>query len=240
MPETQITTLTFCKYASLKDKVWAFGMMQYAHADLVRVEGMEFYKLMGSGRGLGFNPWPDWSTYAILQVWKDASAADAFFSSSSLVSRYQERTQEMVTLYLKALRSHGLWSGQTPFRINDSFDPENPLVSVITRATIRNRYLPRFWRYVPTSQRPIATAKGLLYTKGIGEVPIKQMATFSIWENKECLTEFAYRSQEHQMAIKMTRDLDWYREELFVRFQPYRVVGELKGVALTLPKEETY
>ncbi|MEM1357923.1 MAG: DUF3291 domain-containing protein [Bacteroidota bacterium] len=207
-------------------------MMQYAHADLVTVEGMEFYKLMGSGRGLGFNPWPDWSTHAILQVWETEAQAEAFFENAPLPKRYQFRTSEMATIYLRAIRSHGVWSGGTPFRISNNIDSANPFVAVITRATIRARHLVRFWRYVPTSQRPIATAKGLLYTKGIGEAPIKQMATFSIWENQECLTEFAYRSKEHQKAIKMTRDLSWYSEELFVRFQPYRVVGELEGLPL--------
>ncbi|MEO0731876.1 MAG: DUF3291 domain-containing protein, partial [Bacteroidota bacterium] len=113
--------------------------------------------------------------------------------------------------------------------------PNNDLVAVITRATIRTRYLRKFWAYVPTSQRPIADAQGLLYTKGIGEVPIKQMATFSIWESEEHLKEFAYRSQEHQKAIRMTRELDWYSEEMFARFRPYRTLGQMAGINLPLP-----
>ncbi|MEM9261083.1 MAG: DUF3291 domain-containing protein, partial [Bacteroidota bacterium] len=97
-------------------------MMQYAHADLVAVEGMEFYKLMGSGRGLGFNPWPDWSTYAILQVWETEAQAEAFFASSPLPKRYRARTVEMATIYLRAIRTHGLWAGGIPFRVSSEID----------------------------------------------------------------------------------------------------------------------
>jgi heme-degrading monooxygenase HmoA len=88
----------------------------------------------------------------------------------------------------------------------------------------------KFWQYVPTSQRPIQQGcKGLIYTKGIGESPLVQMATFSLWENMEALKNFAYHSPEHQVAIQKTRQLDWYKEEMFVRFQPYRSVGTWGG-----------
>ncbi|MGB6151422.1 MAG: DUF3291 domain-containing protein, partial [Pricia sp.] len=60
----QITTLSIFKFTSLKSKIWAFAMMQFAHAPLRRVQGQEVYKLLGSGKS-GFNPLPDWSTYAI-------------------------------------------------------------------------------------------------------------------------------------------------------------------------------
>ncbi|MEL7222238.1 MAG: DUF3291 domain-containing protein, partial [Bacteroidota bacterium] len=63
----QITTITFFRYHSLKDKCWAFFMMQFAHQHLAKTQGLSFYKLMGSGKGLGFSPWPDWSIYSLLQ-----------------------------------------------------------------------------------------------------------------------------------------------------------------------------
>ncbi|MFN5849688.1 MAG: DUF3291 domain-containing protein, partial [Chitinophagales bacterium] len=76
------------------------------------------------------------------------------------------------------------------------------------------------------SQRPIQQGcPGLIYTKGIGEAPLVQMATFSIWESAETLRNFAYNSPEHLEAIKKTRELDWYQEEMFARFQPYKSQG---------------
>ena len=49
-----ITTLTFFRFATLSDRFWAFGQMQFAHAHLARTPGLTFYKLMGSGKGAGF------------------------------------------------------------------------------------------------------------------------------------------------------------------------------------------
>ena len=87
-----------------------------------------------------------------------------------------------------------------------------------------------FWRFVPTSQRPIQKGcPGLIYTKGIGEAPLVQMATFSDWESLDALKNFAYNSPEHKEAIKRTHRIDWYKEEMFARFQPYRSMGSWGG-----------
>jgi heme-degrading monooxygenase HmoA len=58
----------------------------------------------------------------------------------------------------------------------------------------------------------------MLYSKGVGEVPFLNMATFSVWKSAEAMKNFAYQSKEHLKAIKMTRELGWYSEELFARF----------------------
>jgi hypothetical protein len=112
-------------------------------------------------------------------------------------------------------------------------DPGNPLVSVITRATIKLTKLVHFWSYVPTSQKPIIDNDALIYTKGIGEIPVVQMATFSLWKDIEALNRFAYQTPEHQNAIKKTKKLNWYKEELFSRFQPYKSFGSWQGIDQT-------
>ena len=228
----QITTLTLCNYTGFRNKVWAFGMMQFAHKYLKDIDGMSFYKLMGSGKGLGFNPLPDWGVYCLLQVWENEKQALQFLDSSQLIKNYQKHSSQQATLFMRNRKAHGKWSGTEPFQISAELDGSNDLIAVITRATIKNKNLLKFWKYVPTSQRPIKNAEGLLYTKGIGEIPIKQMATFSIWNSMEDVRKFAYRSKEHKKAIKMTRKLDWYSEELFARFQPYKLVGSWEGLKL--------
>lgn len=215
----QITTITFFTYKGFQNKLWAFGMMQFAHPQLQKVSGMSFYKLMGSGRGIGFNPLPDWSTYCLLQVWDSQVEARAFFDHAPLMKQYQNRAEKIRTFYMRNIASKGKWSGENPFEV---CDPQNELdsrLAVITRATIRWSKLRKFWSYVPTSQKYLSKAPGLLFTKGVGEAPIVQMATFSIWENKEALFDYAYRGKEHAKAIQMTRKLDWYKEELFARFE---------------------
>ncbi len=225
---SQITTLTFFRYRSLRQKLWAFGMMQFGHAPMSKITGLQFYKLMGSGKA-GFNPLPDWSVYAVLQIWENEASADLFFNASPLIERYKNHSEECWTLYLKNFAAKGEWSGKNPFQKNSKLDPENPFIAVITRATIKKKLLYRFWKYVPTSQASLQGNTGLLFTKGIGEVPITQMATFSVWKNKDSLMEYAYGSKEHQSAIQQTRQLQWYKEELFSRFQPYRSLGTWNG-----------
>lgn len=225
---SQITTLTFYRYRNLWQKLWAFGMMQFGHGPMSKISGQQFYKLMGSGKD-GFDPFPDWSVYAVLQIWDNEVSANNFFSSSELIERYKNNSEECWTLYLKNFVAKGEWSGKNPFEKSNNIDPDNPFIAVITRATIKKKLLYRFWKYVPTSQASLAGNKGLLFTKGIGEVPVIQMATFSVWKNKESLMEFAYGSKEHQSAIQQTRKLEWYKEELFSRFQPYRSIGTWNG-----------
>ena len=57
-----------------------------------------------------------------------------------------------------------------------------------------------------------------------------QMATFSLWRDKESLMDFAYKSREHVEAIAKTKTLDWYSEELFSRFEPYKSIGSWEGI----------
>lgn len=222
----QITTISFFRYPRLSSKVWGFGMMQFAHAHLSKAAGLQFYKLMGSGKQDGFNPFPDWSTYSLLMTWDDEERADDFIQNSKLFSAYRHRTENVWTIYMKNIIARGKWSGKNPFEEHAQLDPKFPKLAVITRATIRLSKLRQFWKYVPTSSLPLAGNKGLIYTKGIGEIPVLQMATFSLWEDEQSLKDFAYNSPEHHRAIQKTRELNWYKEELFSRFQPYREEGE--------------
>ena len=225
----QITTITFFRYSSFFSKLWAFGMMQFAHGPLSKVRGLQTYKLMGTGKD-GFNPFADWSVYVLLQIWDNEETAQRFLDTSSLMERYLSKSSERCTLFLRNIKSKGAWSGKNPFEKSEFFDETNSFIAVITRATIKKRLLFKFWKYVPTSQKPLQNNKGLIYTKGIGEVPFLQMATFSIWKDKESLMQFAYGSKEHAKAIAETKRLDWYKEELFSRFQPYKSLGTWREI----------
>ena len=158
--------------------------MQFSNSELTATGGLSFYKLMGSGKGKGFNPFPDWSVYSLLQVWDSEDDAHIFFNSSSLMKQYAKHTTELYTLYMKNIASSGTWSGKMPFHKGTDLDPTLP-IAVITRATIKWNWLLRFWKYVPTSQEALEGNEGLIYTKGVGEVPVVQMATFSLWKNFE-------------------------------------------------------
>ena len=225
-----ITTITLFKFSGFWNKTWAFGQMQFAHRFLRKTPGLNFYKLMGSGKEPGFNPLPDWGVYALLCNWENEAAANDFLHQAPIFKRYQDHTTEQWTIFMKPLHAKGLWSGVNPFTPSSDLDETNPLITVITRATIRKKNLVQFWRYVPISQHPIIHGcEGLIYTKGIGEAPLVQMATFSIWRSIEDLKNFAYNSPEHKEAIVKTHRIDWYKEEMFARFQPYKSIGEWNG-----------
>jgi len=217
---TQISTLTVLTYKNFLDKFWALSMMQFGHSYMKSVKGQSFYKLMGSGKE-GFNPFPDWNVYAVLQVWDDKSYAGDFFEGHKLAQLYQSRASKMEVIYLEGIQAKGLWNGLNPFQstVNAKDIQEQDQIAVITRASIKAKMLLKFWKYVPQSQAPLKKAEGLLFTKGFGELPFIEMATFSIWKNKESLHAYAYQSQEHIKAIQKTRQLDWYSEELFSRFR---------------------
>jgi hypothetical protein len=225
-----ITTLTLFRFPNLKSKLWAFGQMQFAHFFISKSPGLIFYKLMGSGRDIGFSIFPDWGVYAFLGVWDNEQAANDFFNHSAIYKRYQKKSLEQWTIFMKPIQTKGLWYGGNPFTISLELDSNNPLIAVITRATIKPNKLFKFWRYVPISQQPIKRGcEGLIYTKGVGEVPVVQMATFSVWENLDSLKKYAYNSIEHREAIKKTHQIDWYKEEMFTRFQPFKTIGTWEG-----------
>jgi spheroidene monooxygenase len=222
----QVTTLSIFKFYSLGAKIWAFGMMQFAHSALQKADGCTFYKLLGSGKE-NFNPFPDWSVYAVLQVWKSEEHANQFIKKSKLFKSYTKKSTAQQTLYLQNIQARGEWSGENPFTSYSTDAIESGKLAVITRASIKLNKLRTFWKFVPTSQKPLLNAKGLLYTKGFGEAPFVEMATFSIWNSKEDLNQFAYQSREHVEAIKKTRKINWYKEELFSRFVIYKSEGNL-------------
>jgi heme-degrading monooxygenase HmoA len=227
MPQT--TTVTFFRFKAISAKFWALSMMQLAQKDLKKVVGQSFYKLMGSGRGLGFNAFPDWSTYVLLQVWESEDAAQVFFDTAEILQHYKRKSTEVWTVFLKNVSAHGQWDGGNPFQVEELL-PTTQLIVVLTRATIKWHKIIPFWRYVPTSHQPLKDNSGLIYTKGLGELPIIQMATLSVWKDIESLNNFAYNSKEHREAINKTRQLKWYKEELFARFKPYKSLGTWEGM----------
>lgn len=226
----QITTLTILNYTGFAHKFWALSMMQFGHKHMKSVKGLSFYKLWGSGKAQ-FNPFPDWSVYGVLQVWDSKQLAQSFFDEHKLAQLYKKHALKMEVFYLENIQAKGLWNNKNPFESagHPSIFNTEDTIAVITRASIKPKMLIKFWKYVPESQKPLTNAKGLLYTKGFGELPFVEMATFSLWENLDSLKEYVYKSHEHRKAILKTRQLDWYSEEMFARFRVKEKVSLKEG-----------
>ena len=192
--------------------------MYFAKSILKKTPGLKFYKLLGTGAGAGFSLFPDFSTYSILCVWDDSKSANDFINNSEHSIKISKKAFSRNDYFLKPIKSHGKWDGINPFNVNDSKFDKNKPVAIITRATLNFTKLIEFWNSVPKASNAIKNAKGVLWFKGIGELPFIQQATFSIWENLESVTNFAYKDLNHSDIVKKTKKRKWYKEDLFSRF----------------------
>ena len=48
------------------------------HSRIKNIEGLSFYKLLGTGKKPGFRVTPDFKTYALLTSWKSEEDYDSF------------------------------------------------------------------------------------------------------------------------------------------------------------------
>jgi hypothetical protein len=60
----------------------------------------------------------------------------------------------------------------------------------------------------------------------VGEIPLFEQATLSLWNSQKELNDFAYKSRQHAPVVKKTRDYNWYSEELFLRMRIIDKFGE--------------
>ena len=215
-----VTTLTLFTFK--RNKFWAFKQMGIAADKLKSVEGLQFFKFLGTGGGSGFSLTPDFSTYAFLGVWNDRSQYNDCMNEHPVFLQYKEKASSKRELVLSPVNSHGKWSGKNPFKTQENqksrFEDSNLKAVVITRATLRWNRLLSFWKAVPAASRAINNAQGVSYFKGIGELPFIQQATVSIWESFEAVNTFAYKGKEHATIVKETKQKKWYKEDLFSRF----------------------
>jgi len=210
-------TLTLFRFGPWRDRLWAFKQMGVAPPVLDSVPGLRFHRLLGTGSGDGFSPWPDTHDIGLLQVWANEAAAEAYFADHALHRDLVERGTEHYRMDLLPEHGHGHWAGVEPFAYSGERRKSGP-VAVITRATIRFGALPAFWRSVPAIRRTLANAPGLVLAEGIGEWPLIQQATFSVWRDVADMMHFAYTSAHHRQAVANTRQKGWFSEELFARF----------------------
>ena len=225
---SQITTVSFFKLSGFKRMWWAFTQMQLGISRLDQVNGLEFFKLMGSGSGNGFSILPNFSTYVLLCVWESEAHAVDFFEKNAFFKEYQANSDEQFNVFASAAVSHGYWEGKQPFNTTEELDKDSP-VMVLTRGSIKKSKLISFWRRVNRVSQNLSQYEGSLMSIGVGEWPLIQQATLSLWKSKDEMMHFAYKNEKHQRVIKLTRKLNWYQEELFARFKPYKFEGRWNG-----------
>lgn len=223
MPQTTIISLF--NYTGLKNKWRALGRQGRPPLLKKEIEGLTFWKALGSGSGNGFSVWPDFSTFGLLTVFDSETQAELFLDSE-VIKEYTQNADRFSHVLMHSIHAHGQWSKQEPFSPTVKLDANKPL-AVITRATIKPKLAHKFWRYVPSVSKSMDGYEDLLYSKGIGEWPLLMQATFSLWKTPNAMMSYAYKNPKHAEMVKKTRELGWYSEELFSRFHPYDIRGNL-------------
>lgn len=228
MPQTSL--FCFFEYRSAAARWEAFKRMGRPPLAGVKIPGLTFWKALGVGGSAGFSIRPDFSTYALLLVFKEKYFAEEF-SESKIMQVYSQEASGQALIYMHNISSHGQWSKQEPFIAGAMLD-DKKMVGIITRAGIKPRFALKFWRNVPSVSGSIGDFRGNIFAKGIGEWPVFMQATFSIWENFDAMKNYAYHNPSHAAMIRKTRETGWYSEELFARFHPFKIEGDLLPSAL--------
>ena len=198
---------------------------------VAQAPGHTFHKLLGTGDGRTFTILDaDPRRWALLVCWSDARAAEVF-ESSAVVRRWDRWSDggERLRLAMVPLASKGFWDGRQPFGDPAEAGGHTGPVVALTRARLRLRLTPTFWRAVPAVSARLRDSPGLVTSLGIGEAPLGRQGTFSLWQSQAALTDFAYGSAEHRAVVAKTRQLGWYSEELFARFAVVQAHGSLGG-----------
>lgn len=194
----------------------------------------QFWRLMGSGKDAQVDLPPDFKHWAVLTTWKDKNDCDQFYKESAVIKWFRAFGAEEFTVFLNPLVSHGLWAGKNVFETDQKKTPPNGKVAAITRATIRWNRMKEFRSNMERAGTAMRKAPGFVMAAGVGENAFTSQATFSIWENVESMKNYAYKAFDHADVIKLTRSRNWYKEELFARFEILEIKGTLNQQTVSI------
>jgi hypothetical protein len=219
--------------------IFGFFSMMIFRLPLALSKKILFWKLMGSGKNGTFDIKPDFNQWALLFTMN----APSEFIPPFIEFYFKFFRCDVKQFIMQPLEGHGLWDGKKVFGELSKQNNYDSVVAVLTRATIRINRMKNFWRNVDAVANKMTIAPGFILSYGIGEMPWLKQATFSVWQNKASMKLFAYSMQQHADVIKKTRQENWYKEELFVRFKILTVKGfdknlEAKMFNLQAPYDE--
>lgn len=227
MNKIQCTSMTFIKFEGILNQFWGISKLLHLRFTIKKNKHVEFFKLLGAGSGLGYRAWPKYGVIGVFMVWDEIDEAKAFFHSDRFTN-ISATSSEQYTVFLQPSSSRGTWSGFGNWRFGSQENGNKGLVCALTRATIKRRYLYDFWKMVPSISMIQKNYPGLIFSQGVGEVPVLEQATFTIWENTQSMEEFAYTTF-HGKAIQRVRQANGFKEQMFTRFNPIMSYGTWEG-----------
>ncbi|CAI8296990.1 MAG: hypothetical protein ACJ0O6_05945 [Candidatus Marisimplicoccus sp.] len=177
--------------------------------------GLEFFKLLGTGSKNGFSIFPDFANYAIISSWSDDSERKKFLEKNKIMTTVLSKCHERIEIKIDPYDYKGSWNKINPFKNDSSY--KGGKILIITRARVKFKKILEFLISTSKASRSIKSHSGALYYKGVGELPIIEQSTISIWETEEKMKLYAYNNSDHMKIITKARKRRWYSEELFVR-----------------------
>ena len=205
---------------------------------LGRVDGLRFSRLLLSTPGPPERPvsppTPHPNRSALLAVWEDETALDAFLQESPVVERWRVHGKETWHVRLEPLHSHGTCDGKDPLEgLRSSRARAEPAVTV-TYVTLRNKGLVPFFRIFPKVRNELVTHPGFRGGIFLSEGPphtYYRNFTFSIWSSLDQAMNFGYqrRASVHAEAMRRVCEEVWHHEFWFARFRPYASAGTWSG-----------
>ena len=182
---------------------------------LINFNGLKFIKLLGTGSKDGFSVIPDFSSYVMITSWEDDDFRKKFIDENKLFQEIKNKSSRRIEIKIDPYNYIGSWNGINPFKNKSSY--KKGKIIVLTRARVKLNKLINFLISTSSAAKSINSKKGAEYYKGVGELPIIEQATISIWESEQSMKDYAYSDKNHLKIINKARKNKWYSEELFVR-----------------------
>jgi spheroidene monooxygenase len=215
----------------------AFLRLARGPRPLLRARGALFAKMLGSGVGGGFLPWPSLTHQGLFATFTDRAAAEAFIARDPTVAAMRADARADATgapafaaLLAEPTGVRGRWAGREPLAVvPDSAPPsaDGPVLA-LTRASIRPAKLLAFWRHAPPAQRSLHGVDGCLLAAGLGEAPVVRQCTVTLWRDHRAMAAYA-RTGAHGAAIRASAAEAHFSESLFARFRVLAAEGVWKG-----------
>ena len=162
---------------------------------------------------------------ALVAFWDDDDALDRFLAdhptAAALSGGWHAR--------LEPRRAFGTWPGLPEGLPRGRAEGATEPAIVLTLGRLRFTQLLRFLRASAKAEAEIADAPGMIWATGFARPPF--VATCSIWQTTEALSDYAYGAAErgHPAAISGQRKKPFHHESAFIRFRPYASEGRLEG-----------
>lgn len=226
LPPGQCAVLQLFSFEGTIAKTWGAYRMVLSRLFTPQFPGLQFIKPLGIGSGHGYRAWPKWEASGFFMVFESPQAAMAFRGRKEF-RELLEKSDENYCIFMSPTSSRGSWSGFDGWQLHQNLDSSGPICS-LTRATLKPEFLYRFWKMVSPISLEQKDYQGLIFSQGIGELPLVEQATFTVWENVSAMETFA-RKTFHGEAVREVYRLNGFKEQMFTRFLPWHTEGTWQG-----------